>query len=426
MAVRRLHPEQPAHFSFNAENRVWADQQVAKYPPGKQASAIIPLLWRAQEQCGGWLPEPAIRTICDQLGMAYIRGLEIATFYTMFQLGPVGTKAHVQVCGTTPCMLRGSRALVEVCERRISEHQHELNSDGSLSWEEVECLGNCANAPMVQIDKDTFEDLTPAMLEAVIDSFVMGTPLPAGSQIGRKASCPEGGPTTLTDATLYDGSTVGAWRKRFDELGAQSSDGGAATETTPASALASPAHKAAVASGQSPSSPDSAAAEERPKPTIMPAALAAMANAGLVKELEARGTGKPLSPDEMERLKLERAKVQPDLSAAVEAGADTGSAATSAAVVPQKPELLTEPRNGAPDDLGLIWGVADKLADRLNAMGIWHFDQIAKWTPANIAWFEEEMTGFSGRVDRDQWVEQCRKLASGWRPDSAVGERPKA
>ncbi|MBX9683378.1 MAG: NAD(P)H-dependent oxidoreductase subunit E, partial [Hyphomicrobium sp.] len=280
---------------------------------------------------------------------------------------------------------RGARALVEVCQRRIAEHAHDLNGDGSLSWEEVECLGNCANAPMVQIDKDTFEDLTPALLERVIDSVVMGKPLPAGSQIGRTASCPEGGPTTLLESSLFDGSTVGAWRRRFAE--------------TEAVAAATPVAPTPVA--------DTALT----RPAILPAALAAMANAGLVKELEARGTGTPLSPDDLQRLKLEVSRIQP--------------VQNSAGAAPLKPELLTEPRDGKPDDLGLIWGVADKLADKLNAMGIWHFDQIAKWTPAHLAWFEAEMAGFKGRVMRDKWIEQCEKLATGWRPTSDAGERPK-
>ncbi len=162
MAVRRLHPEQPHGFAFSPENLAWAKETISKYPPGKEASAVIPLLWRAQEQCGGWLPEPALRVVADMLGMAHIRAYEIATFYTMFQLSPVGSKAHVQVCGTTPCMLRGSGALIDVCKRRIAEHPHELSRDGAFSWEEVECLGVCANAPMIQISKDTYEDLTPA------------------------------------------------------------------------------------------------------------------------------------------------------------------------------------------------------------------------------------------------------------------------
>ena len=199
MSVRRLDPHQPPSFAFTPENEAWAKATIARYPPGKQASAVIPLLWRAQEQHAGWLPEPAIRLVADMLGMAHIRALEVATFYTMFQLSPVGKKAHVQVCGTTPCMLRGAEALVEVCRRRIHADQHHLSADGDFSWEEVECLGACANAPMVQIWKDTYEDLTPALFETVLDGFASGTPPKAGSQVGRQASCPAGGPTTLKD-----------------------------------------------------------------------------------------------------------------------------------------------------------------------------------------------------------------------------------
>jgi NADH-quinone oxidoreductase subunit E len=199
MSVRRIDPHQPLSFAFTPPNEAWAQATIAKYPPGKQASAVIPILWRAQEQSGGWLPEPAMRRVADMLGMAYIRVYEIATFYTMFQLSPVGTKAHVWVCGTTPCMLRGSEALVEVCKRRIHAEPHHLSADGDFSWEEVECLGVCANAPMVQIGKDTYEDLTPELFENVLDGFAKGSPVKPGSQVGRQASCPAGGPTTLKD-----------------------------------------------------------------------------------------------------------------------------------------------------------------------------------------------------------------------------------
>jgi len=199
MAVRRLSPDQPESFAFTPENEAWARATIAKYPPGKQASAVIPLLWRAQEQHGGWLPEPALRRVADMLAMAYIRAYEIATFYTMFQLAPVGKKAHVWVCGTTPCMLRGAEALVEVCRRRIHPEPHHVSADGDFSWEEVECLGVCANAPMVQIGRDTYEDLTPELLEGVLDGYGKGEPPKPGSQIGRQASCPQRGPTTLTE-----------------------------------------------------------------------------------------------------------------------------------------------------------------------------------------------------------------------------------
>jgi NADH-quinone oxidoreductase subunit E len=226
MAVRRLHPEQPQSFAFSLENLTWAKNTIAKYPEGKQASAVIPLLWRAQEQSEGWLTEPAIRFVADMLGMAHIRVLEIATFYTMFQLAPVGKKAHVQVCGTTPCMLRGSGELIEHCKNRIAPNPHELSEDGNISWEEVECLGSCANAPIVQIGKDTYEDLTPPLLEKVLDAVLRGRhPLP-GPQTGRKASIPAGGATTLKDLALFDGSKVGSWRSRFPELQDAAADAG--------------------------------------------------------------------------------------------------------------------------------------------------------------------------------------------------------
>ena len=197
MAVRRLAPPevQPKSFAFTAENRAWAEREIAKYPPGRQASAIIALLWRAQDQCGGCLPEAAIRAVGDQLGLAHIRALEVATFYTMFNLAPVG-RTYVQLCGTTPCVLRGAEDLKAVCRRRIGDEQH-LSSDGQFSWIEVECLGACVNAPVVQIGADYYEDLTAESFEKVLDEFAAGrTPKP-GPQIDRQLSAPVGGPTTL-------------------------------------------------------------------------------------------------------------------------------------------------------------------------------------------------------------------------------------
>jgi NADH-quinone oxidoreductase subunit E len=199
MSVRRLAPPeiQPKEFSFTADNLAWAKKLVAKYPEGRQQSAVIPLLWRAQEQCGGWLPQKAIEAVAHILGIANIRVLEIATFYTMFQLSPVGRKAHVQVCGTTPCMLRGAQEIRKVCERRIHPEAGQVSADGDFSWEEVECLGACVNAPMVQIFKDTYEDLTPASFEKVLDGFAKGSPPKSGPQIERQLAAPVGGPTTL-------------------------------------------------------------------------------------------------------------------------------------------------------------------------------------------------------------------------------------
>ncbi len=199
MSVRRLAPEQPESFEFTPENLEWAKETIAKYPEGKQASAVIPLLWRAQEQNEGWVSEPALRYVGDMLDMAYIRVYEIATFYTMFQLSPVGKKAHIQVCGTTPCMLRGAEDIKDVCKRRIADHPHELSEDGDFSWEEVECLGSCVNAPMVQIWKDTYEDLTPESFEDLLEGFAKGEPPKPGPQNGRHYSAPDGGPTVLKE-----------------------------------------------------------------------------------------------------------------------------------------------------------------------------------------------------------------------------------
>jgi NADH-quinone oxidoreductase subunit E len=199
MSVRRLAPPevQPKEFSFSKDNLAWANKQIAKYPEGRQQSAIIPLLWRAQEQAGGWLPEAAIRAVADLLGMAHIRALEVATFYTMFNLAPVG-KFHVQFCGTTPCRLRGADDLEKICHARIGE-QGAITDDGKFSWVEVECLGACVNAPMVQINADYYEDLDAESFGKILDALAAGkTPKP-GPQVKRQMSAPAGGPTTLTD-----------------------------------------------------------------------------------------------------------------------------------------------------------------------------------------------------------------------------------
>jgi len=200
LSVRRLADDsvQPISFAFTPANLKWAKEQLKKYPKGKQASAVIPILWRAQEQHAGWVSRAAMEEVGRMLDMPFIRVYEIATFYTMFQLAPVGKKAHVQVCGTTPCMLRGSEDLMKVCKRKIAEGQHELSADGDFSWEEVECLGACVNAPMIQIFSDTYEDLTPESLEALLDKIAKGQKIRPGPQIDRVRAAPEGGLTTLT------------------------------------------------------------------------------------------------------------------------------------------------------------------------------------------------------------------------------------
>ncbi|KQT48864.1 hypothetical protein ASG43_08450 [Aureimonas sp. Leaf454] len=211
MSVRRLAEDsvQPAGFAFNGDNAGWAERTIAKYPEGRQQSAVIPLLMRAQEQ-DGWVTKAAIEHIADRLAMPLIRVLEVATFYTQFQLKPVGTRAHVQVCGTTPCMLRGSDELKRVCQSKIHHDQFHLNASGTLSWEEVECLGACVNAPMVMIFNDTYEDLTAERLSEIIDAFDRGEgeSVKVGPQIDRHLSSPFGGPTSLTtadEAVAHDG-----------------------------------------------------------------------------------------------------------------------------------------------------------------------------------------------------------------------------
>jgi NADH-quinone oxidoreductase subunit E len=206
MANRRLADEsvQPESFAFTAENAAWAEKVITKYPEGRQASAVIPLLMRAQEQ-EGWVSRATIEHVADMLGMPYIRALEVATFYTQFQIKPVGTKAHVQVCGTTPCMLRGAGELMDVCRSKIHPEQLHTNDSGTLSWEEVECQGACVNAPMVMIFKDTYEDLTAERLAEIIDAFEAGRgdEVPAGPQNGRVYSAPIAGQATLTDETIF-------------------------------------------------------------------------------------------------------------------------------------------------------------------------------------------------------------------------------
>ncbi|WP_119268984.1 NADH-quinone oxidoreductase subunit NuoE [Taklimakanibacter deserti] len=375
MSVRRLDPVQPESFAFTPANLIWAKEAIRKYPEGKQASAVIPLLWRAQEQNEGWVSRPAMEYVADMLGMSFIRVYEVATFYTMFQLSPVGRKAHVQVCGTTPCMLRGSEELMKVCRHRISPEQHHLSADGDFSWEEVECLGACVNAPMVQIWSDTYEDLTPETFEKVLDFYANGKRPKPGPQNGRQFSAPEGELTSLTDKALY------GKERTFTRM-----------EAPPP---APPAQPAAAAPPSNAAKPQPAAAETAP----------AVKSPSPVKTAEA-----PVALAKME----EKAGAQPKKP----------ETAAPADRVESKPELLTQPRSGKGDDLKLIWGVGPKLEKMLHDMGVWHFDQIASWTRAELKWVDARLEGFKGRAERDEWVKQAQKLATGWRPDNAVGEKP--
>lgn len=197
MSLRRLAETQPESFAFTPENKAWAQDQMQKYPDGRQASAVIPLLWRGQEQ-EGWVTKPMIEAVAEKLDMAYIRVLEVATFYTMFNLHPVGEHL-VQVCTTTPCWLRGSDEVVAVCKKQIHAQPHTISADGKFSWMEVECLGACVNAPMLQIGKDFYEDLDHPITEALLETIRRGETPEPGPQNERHSSEPEGGATTLTE-----------------------------------------------------------------------------------------------------------------------------------------------------------------------------------------------------------------------------------
>lgn len=324
--LRRLHPNQPDSFAFTDANQAWAEAQMTKFPEGRQASAIIPLLWRAQEQ-EGWLTRPAIERVAEMLDMAYMRALEVASFYFMFQLQPVGGVAHFQICGTTTCMICGAEDLVGVCREKIAAKPHEISSDGKFSWEEVECLGACANAPMAQVGKDYYEDLTAVRLGEIIDEMAAGEIPAPGPQNGRFAAEPLAGLTSLTahaagrealNASVGLASTQSDTLKRID-----------GTEL----------------------------------PLIMP-------------WLNSDDRGPALDPSASAR-----------------------------------PTTLAKARDGGPDKLTKIKGIGPKLQELLFSMGFFHFDQIASWDKAQVAWVDENLDGFKGRASRDDWVAQAFSLS---------------
>jgi NADH-quinone oxidoreductase subunit E len=378
--LRRLHHDQPEAFAFTPANQKWAQAQITKYPEGRQASAVIPLLWRAQEQ-DGWVTQKAIESVADMLGMAYIRVLEVATFYFMFQLQPVGSVANIQVCGTTSCMICGAEDLIAVCRARIAPKAHQLSEDGRFSWEEVECLGSCSNAPMAQIGKDYYEDLTAARFAEILDDLAAGrVPVP-GPQNGRNGAEPKGALTTLKDgeagrggpnASVELATALGDTIKRIDGTEVpiltpwlQDSATG-----TPARATKKPA--------------EAKAAAEKPAPKPAPAAATVKPSVALPgqQELAARKGNWTYS------------------ATATNAGDDAA------------PQTLTAARGGKPDDLKLLKGVGPKLESLLNDLGFYHFDQIASWTPQQVEWVDERLT-FKGRIERDGWLDQARELAAG-------------
>ena len=346
--LRRLYHDQPESFAFTPANQAWAEAQIKKYPEGRQQSAIIPLLWRAQEQ-EGWLTRPAIEGVAEMLGIAYIRALEVATFYFMFQLQPVGSVAHVQVCGTLSCMICGAEDLIGVCKEKIADKAHEVSTDGKFSWEEVECLGSCSNAPMVQIGKDYYEDLTAEKFAWILDELAAGRVPTPGPQNGRYAAEPLGGLTSLGE---FDSG-----KTKYNASAQLASDIG-----------------------------------------------------DTVKRID--GTEVPLITP---WVKLEKAAAKtsaPKAKAAAKPKAAPKSVG-KATVAAKKPRTMKAPRKAGADDLKMIKGVGPKLETMLNELGFYHFDQIAGWSAAEVAWVNDNLTGFKGRVSRDNWVEQARKLASG-------------
>jgi NADH-quinone oxidoreductase subunit E len=387
--LRRLYPEQPDNFAFTPANREWAEMQIAKYPEGRQASAIIPLLWRAQEQ-EGWLTRPAIEHVADMLGLAHIRALEVATFYFMFQLQPVGSVAHVQVCGTTSCMICGAEDLISVCRERIAPEPHALSADGKFSWEEVECLGACANAPMVQIGKDYYEDLTAERLGEILDALARGEVPRPGPQNDRFSSEPIGGETTLgaedarsdANASVALALEIGDTIKRID-----------GTEIP----LRAPWYKADedVPRVRDAMLQPSGMPDPEPTPGPRPAeGKPADATGVTEQEPKEEEAGRPATNEP--------------------ADAASGESPSEAATGHDPATAGDQP---IADDLTEISGIGPKIAEMLNEAGIHRFAQIAAWTDEDIDRFDAMVGGPEDRVRRDDWVEQARRLTEGTETD---------
>jgi len=383
MSVRRLadQSEQPESFAFNRANRDWAQQTIAKYPKGREQSAVIPLMMRAQEQ-EGWVTKAAIEAIADMLGMPYIRALEVATFYTQFQLKPVGRRAHVQVCGTTPCMLRGAEALMDVCRKRIHPDQFHTNDRGMLSWEEVECLGACVNAPMVMIYKDTYEDLTPERLEEIIEEFAIGKgpAVPVGPQNGRTVSEPQSGLTALkSEKGILKTTREKEMRAEARDERATSSAAGEVPPSNAAKPKTDAAETNAALKSPSPekASPEAEKAASSPAPALNAAAAnqAEPAVEGVAKQRKARTTVEKPSLDD-----------------------------------PKRPAAIEKP--AAVDDLKMISGVGPKIEAILHSLGIYTFAQIAVWEDDHRQWVDSYLN-FKGRIDRDEWTKQADALHRG-------------
>jgi NADH-quinone oxidoreductase subunit E len=472
MSFRRLAEKQPESFEFTPDNKAWAEKEIAKYPPGRQASAVLALLWRAQAQNDYWLPRPAIEKVAAMLDMPDIRVLEVATFYTMFNLAPVG-RHYVQLCGTTPCMLSGSDDLKAVCRKRIGEQGH-VSADGLFSWTEVECLGACCNAPMVQINDDYYEDLTSENFTKLLDDLAAGRPVKVGSQTGRVSSEPVGGLTSLT--TLYGADGKGAASPPpANDVGEPRAQPAPASTTPPAPSPAGA--PAGPASAVSPPAPPSAApvavAPASPAPSVSPPAPPSAAPLAAVPASPAPSVSPPAfssapvaavpaspapsvplqpaapppqaPPSPLEGAPEDGAARAPVLEVVVappsgsgptvpalgEAEAHAHAAAEEehinatlaklpadanpeqkANAVGARPLALPAPRDHGADDLQRIRGVGPINEKHLHDLGVFHFDQIAAWTRAEIRWVGTYLA-FPGRIDREQWVAQAANLGHG-------------
>lgn len=412
MSVRRLADEavQPQGFAFTPENERWARQILRNYPEGRQYSAVIPLLMRAQEQ-EGWVTRAAIEYVAAMLDMPLIRVLEVATFYTQFQLAPVGTRAHVQVCGTTPCMLRGAGELIEVCKRKIHPEPLTTNETGTLSWEEVECQGVCVNAPMIMIFKDTYEDLTAERLEEIIDAFEAGRghEIKPGTQIDRLNSAPASGLTSLLDEASV--------QKRFggkDSNGDEAETGGGTA--VPPSRAGRPRTEAMEtdAAITSPSSVKSQSNGEQAASVTPPQEN--QENADLSAE-EVEQSSRPRRHSEapsaanpsLRSVELRKAKAVGEPQPGPETP-DRDDRENASGTDENRPQGIERPVQ--PDNLQLISGIGPKTQGILHDLGIYTYAQIASWTKAESDWVDAFLR-FKGRIEREEWVKQASALSRG-------------
>ncbi|WP_422370324.1 NADH-quinone oxidoreductase subunit E [Hoeflea sp.] len=434
MSVRRLADDsvQPAEFAFNREFAPQAKTWIKKYPKERAQSAVIPLLMLAQEQ-DGWVTKRAIEKVADMLGMPYIRALEVATFYTQFQLKPVGTRAHIQVCGTTPCMLRGSEELMDVCRKKIHPEPFHLNENGTLSWEEVECQGACVNAPMVMIFKDSYEDLTPERLAYIIDRFEAGRPeeINTGPQINRIYSAPESGLTSLTkEIKMPAGGAAKGARGKSKSPEATEAARPKSKSTTPASKSPAKAKADVKDDAKAPeTSPSKNVSKAPAKATARVSTGSSAKNAKSNPTGDVAGTAKSVRPAVKAAASVTKGNPTMAVAATATGGAKAAAAKAAADAAPSledknRPAGIAKPAN--PDDLKMISGVGPKIEGILHSLGIYTFEQVSKWKKAEREWVDGYLK-FKGRIDREDWVKQAKALAKGGEAEyiKVFGKKPR-